>query len=80
MTLRAISAECSGVRLRMLLSECKIAPMDFALFLKVSPQRLANWFSRGIPPSWLDRIARLLSVNVQWLGTGAGEKFRATSE
>ena len=35
--LRAASAECSGVRLRVVLSECKIAPMDFALFLKISP-------------------------------------------
>jgi len=80
MTLRAVSAECSGVRLRMLLRECKISPMDFALFLKVTPQRLTNWFSRGIPHAWLDRIARLLSVNAQWLGTGLGEKFRATIE
>lgn len=79
-TLRAASAECSGVRLRVVLSECKIAPMDFALFLKISPQRLTNWFSRGIPYSQLDKIARLLSINAQWLETGAGEKFPATSE
>lgn len=78
--LRAASAECSGVRLRVVLSECKIAPMDFALFLKISPQRLTNWFSRGIPHLQLDRIAGLLSVNAQWLETGAGEKFPATSE
>ncbi|MBY8952575.1 helix-turn-helix transcriptional regulator [Pseudomonas carnis] len=78
MTLRAVSAEYSGVRLRALLTECKIAPMDFAVFLKVSPQRLNNWFARGIPHSRLDRIARLLSVNADWLETGAGEKFRAT--
>ena len=79
-TLRAASAECSGVRLRVVLSECKIAPMDFALFLKISPQRLTNWFSRGIPHLQLDRIAGLLSVNAQWLETGAGEKFPATGE
>ncbi|UOB25908.1 hypothetical protein MRY17_09495 [Pseudomonas orientalis] len=79
-TLRAASAECSGVRLWVLLSECKIAPMDFALFLKINPQRLTNWFSRGIPHSQLDGIAGLLSVNAQWLETGAGEKFPATSE
>ena len=78
--LRAASAECSGVRLRVVLSECKIVPMDFALFLKISPQRLTNWFSRGIPHSQLDRIAGLLSVNAQWLETGAGEKFPATGE
>ena len=78
--LRAVSTECSGVRLRVVLSECKIAPMDFALFLKISPQRLTNWFSRGIPHLQLDRIAGLLSVNAQWLETGAGEKFLATSE
>ncbi|KRP62128.1 helix-turn-helix domain-containing protein [Pseudomonas orientalis] len=80
MTLRAVSAECSGVRLRVLLSECKIAPMDFALFLKISPQRLTNWFSRGIPHSQLDKIARLFSVNADWLETGGGEKFLATKE
>ncbi|KWV89682.1 MULTISPECIES: hypothetical protein [Pseudomonas] len=79
-TLRAASAECSGVRLRVVLTECKIAPMDFALFLKISPQRLTNWFSRGIPHSQLDKVARLLSVNAQWLETGAGKKFPATSE
>ncbi|AZE77942.1 helix-turn-helix domain-containing protein [Pseudomonas synxantha] len=70
MTLRAVSAECPGERLRVLLSECKISPMDFALFLKISPQRLNNWFARGIPHSQLDRIARLLSVNAHWLKTG----------
>lgn len=79
-TLRAASAECSGLRLRVVLTECKIAPMDFALFLKISPQRLTNWFSRGIPHSQLDKVARLLSVNAQWLETGAGKKFPATSE
>lgn len=79
-TLRAASAEWSGVRLRVVLTECKIAPMDFALFLKISPQRLTNWFSRGIPHSQLDKVARLLSVNAQWLETGAGKKFPATSE
>ena len=79
-TLRAASAEWSGVRLRVVLTECKIAPMDFALFLKISPQRLTNWFSRGIPHSQLDKLARLLSVNAQWLETGAGKKFPATSE
>jgi hypothetical protein len=36
MALRAVSAEYSGVRLRMLLSECNIAPMGFALFLRIS--------------------------------------------
>lgn len=70
MTLRAVSAECPGERLRVLLSECKISPMDFALFLKISPQRLNNWFARGIPHSQLNRIARLLSVNAHWLKTG----------
>ncbi|RMT96371.1 hypothetical protein ALP39_01977 [Pseudomonas marginalis pv. marginalis] len=78
-TLRAVTAEYSGVRLRALLTECKIAPMDFAVFLKVSPQRLNNWFARGIPHSWLDRIARLLSVNANWLETGTGDKFLAKS-
>lgn len=80
MAFRAASAEGSGVRLRVLLTACKIAPMDFAQFTKVSPQRLNNWFSRGIPHSQLDRIARQLSVNVDWLKTGVGEKFPATSE
>ncbi|WP_124377382.1 MULTISPECIES: XRE family transcriptional regulator [Pseudomonas] len=70
MALLNVSAECSGGRLRAVLSECKISPMDFALFLKISPQRLNNWFARGIPHSQLDRIARLLSVNAHWLKTG----------
>jgi hypothetical protein len=78
--LRAVSAKCSGVRLRVLLSECNIAPMDFALFLKISPQRLTNWFSRGIPRSRCDNIARLLSVSAHWLETGEGGKFPATRE
>jgi hypothetical protein len=80
MALSGVSAECSGVRLRVLLSECNIAPMDFALFLKISPQRLTNWFSRGIPQSQFDNIARLLSVSAYWLETGEGEKFLATRE
>lgn len=53
----------------MLLSECRISLMDFALFLKISPQRLNNWFARGIAHSQLDRITRLLSVNAHWLKT-----------
>lgn len=74
MALSGVSAECSGVRLRVLLSECGIAPMDFALFLKISPQRLTNWFSRGIPHAWLDKVARLLSVSAHWLETGERER------
>ncbi|OPB32691.1 hypothetical protein BFW90_09835 [Pseudomonas fluorescens] len=50
--LRAASAEYSGVRLRVVLSECKIAPMDFALFLKISPQsgRNPKW---PLPQEWI---------------------------
>lgn len=79
-TLRALSPEYSGVRLRELLSEYKIAPMDFAVFLKISPQRLNNWFVRGVPQSRLDEIARLLSVNANWLEKGVGAKFLAATE
>ncbi|SDU96834.1 helix-turn-helix domain-containing protein [Pseudomonas mucidolens] len=74
-TFRAVGAEYSGVRLRVVLKECRIAPMEFALFVRISPQRLNNWFSRGIPEQRLKNIARLLSVNADWLAVGTGEKY-----
>lgn len=51
--------------------------MDFALFLRVSPQNMTNWFARGLPRQRLPEIAQLLSVNESWLARGEGEKYEA---
>jgi hypothetical protein len=64
-----------GPRLRALLSECGVSPMDFALFMNVSPQSICNWFVRGVPRQRVDEVAYLLSVTRAWLVTGQGPKY-----
>lgn len=72
--LRTRSLRGSGPRFRALLAQCNISPMDFAVFLKVSPQNMTNWFARGLPRQRLPEIAQLFSVNEYWLAMGEGDK------
>lgn len=63
----------SGHRLRVALKACEIPPTAFAEWLRISPQRLNNWFLRGLPGVHLEGLARALSLNKEWLETGEGE-------
>lgn len=64
----------SGDRLRVLLRECYLSATDFAANRNMTPQHVNNWFKRGIPIGRIDEVANLLSVNAEWLRTGAGPK------
>ena len=66
------SRRASGQSLRRLLSDYGITPTGIAEFLGVSPACVNNWFVRGIPQQRTETIARLLSVNADWLSTGKG--------
>ncbi|POA19503.1 transcriptional regulator [Pseudomonas sp. FW300-N1A1] len=63
-----------GPRFKALLKEVGITPSQFAIFCKVEPQHVNNWYLRGVPYPRLEEIARLLSVNSQWLLNGEGPK------
>lgn len=64
---------CGG-RLRALLDEYAITYTAFAELIGISPQRLRNWFMRGLPPAWTERLAQMLSVSEVWLVTGEGDR------
>lgn len=64
-----------GPRFKALLKEVKITPSEFATFCNVEPQHVNNWYIRGVPYPRLEEIARLLSVNSQWLLNGEGPKY-----
>lgn len=63
-----------GPRVKALLKEVKITPSEFATFCNVEPQHINNWYIRGVPYPRVEEIARLLSVNSQWLINGEGPK------
>lgn len=63
----------SGHRLRVALKACEISPTAFAEWLRISPQRLNNWFLRGLPDVHLEGLASALSLSRVWLETGEGE-------
>lgn len=69
-----------GPRFKALLKEVKITPSEFANFCNVEPQHVNNWYIRGVPYHRLEEIARLLSVNSQWLLNGEGPKYPVTGQ
>ncbi|MDF3842689.1 S24 family peptidase [Pseudomonas citronellolis] len=62
--------ENSGKRLRDLLDDRSIAYSAFSSALGIDPQRLNNWFKRGIPKEFLFQAADELHVNARWLHDG----------
>ena len=69
-----------GPRFKALLKEVKITPSEFASFCNVEPQHVNNWYIRGVPYPRLEEIARLLSVNSQWLLNGEGPKYPSAGQ
>ncbi|MCF4996235.1 transcriptional regulator [Pseudomonas syringae] len=64
----------SGPRFRALLDEAKISTTGFAKFWGTEAQNVHNWYTRGVPAYRMEEVARLLSVNSEWLKTGEGQK------
>ncbi|KGE67682.1 MULTISPECIES: hypothetical protein [Pseudomonas] len=60
----------SGQRLRSVLNTYGIPPTAFAEWMRISPQCLNNWFSRGLPVARMEKLATTLSVSKVWLETG----------
>ncbi|MDN4546073.1 MULTISPECIES: helix-turn-helix transcriptional regulator [unclassified Pseudomonas] len=64
----------SGPRFKALLKAANITTTGFAEFLDTAPQRVHNWYFRGVPAHYMEEVARKLSVNSEWLRTGEGPK------
>lgn len=64
----------SGPRFKALLEEANITTTGFAEFLDAVPQKVHNWYTRGVPAHCMEEVARKLSVNSEWLKTGEGPK------
>ncbi|MFP0195357.1 MULTISPECIES: S24 family peptidase [Pseudomonas] len=64
----------SGPRFKALLEAANITTTGFAKFWGTEAQNVHNWYTRGVPAYRLEEVARLLSVNSQWLKTGEGPK------
>ncbi|WP_371369974.1 S24 family peptidase [Pseudomonas sp. QL9] len=62
--------ENSGKRLRDVLDDRSIPYTTFSSALGIDPQRLNNWFKRGIPKEFLFQAADELNVNARWLYDG----------
>ncbi|MGH8385051.1 MAG: S24 family peptidase [Pseudomonas sp.] len=68
----------SGPRLRKLLAEANISTTAFGVFLNTqAAQNVHNWYKRGVPAYRMEEVARILSVNSEWLKTGEGPKDAA---
>ncbi|MCU0072097.1 helix-turn-helix transcriptional regulator [Pseudomonas koreensis] len=64
----------SGPRFKALLEAANITTTGFAKFWGTEAQNVHNWYTRGVPAYRMEEVARLLSVNSQWLKTGEGQK------
>jgi phage repressor protein C with HTH and peptisase S24 domain len=64
----------SGPRFKALLEAANITTTGFAVFLDAVPQKVHNWYTRGVPAHCMEEVARKLSVNREWLKTGEGPK------
>ncbi len=64
----------SGPRFKALLEAANITTTGFAKFWGTEAQNVHNWYTRGVPAYRMEEVARLLSVNSQWLKTGEGPK------
>ncbi|AMQ84960.1 S24 family peptidase [Pseudomonas sp. 22105] len=64
----------SGPRFKALLEAANISTTGFAKFWGTEAQNVHNWYTRGVPAYRMEEVARLLSVNSQWLKTGEGPK------
>ena len=64
----------SGPRFKALLEAAKITTTGFAAFFDTEAQNIHNWYTRGVPAYRMEEVARLLSVNSDWLKTGEGPK------
>ncbi|WP_085585931.1 MULTISPECIES: helix-turn-helix transcriptional regulator [unclassified Pseudomonas] len=64
----------SGPRFKALLEAANITTTGFARFWGTEAQNIHNWYTRGVPAYRMEEVARLLSVNSDWLKTGEGPK------
>ena len=64
----------SGPRFKALLEAANITTTGFAKFWGTEAQNVHNWYTRGVPAYRLEEVARLLSVNSEWLKSGEGTK------
>ncbi|WP_285418443.1 helix-turn-helix transcriptional regulator [Pseudomonas sp. efr-133-TYG-5] len=64
----------SGPRFKALLEAANITTTGFAKFWGTEAQNIHNWYTRGVPAYRMEEVARLLSVNSEWLKTGEGQK------
>jgi len=64
----------SGPRFKALLEAANITTTGFAAFWDTEAQNIHNWYTRGVPAYRMEEVARLLSVNSEWLKTGEGPK------
>ncbi len=67
-----MDSQHSGDRLRQYLADQNIRPSEFAARLKVDPQRLNNWFKRGVAKGELLRVSAVLGVAPEWLEFATG--------
>lgn len=62
----------SGERLRQYISEHGMKPAELAARLEIDPQRLNNWFNRGVAKGSLLPVAHTLGIEPEWLEFGTG--------
>jgi phage repressor protein C with HTH and peptisase S24 domain len=69
-----MNKKACGARFKALLDTAEVTTTEFAaVFGKAAPY-VHNWYSRGVPAYRMEEVARLLSVNSEWLKTGEGPK------
>jgi len=74
-----MNSQHSGDRLRQYLTDHGIRPSEFAAQLQVDPQRLNNWFNRGVAKGELLRVTSVLGLTPEWLEFGTGSPHKQSN-
>ncbi len=70
----------SGDRLRQYIEDKNIKPAELAAQLKISAQRLNNWFKLGVAKGSLLPVSKKLNISAEWLELGIGNPEKKQEE
>lgn len=71
-----------GKRIKEIRKEAKLTQHEFAKSIFTTAKQVCRWEKDKATPSkiFLEKIATIYNVNVEWLLTGKGEKYRAVDQ
>lgn len=59
------------------MDERSIKPSDFQSSFGLSGQQWNHWKNRGVPGKEIPKLAKFFDLNIEWLITGKGDKYKS---